>query len=272
MSNTLPSARVSRAQLCVVDAFTTEKFRGNPAAVCFLESEATESWMKQVAAELNLSETAFLLQVGEQWNIRWFTPTTEVDLCGHATLASAHALWELGKVPVTNPISFKTLRSGELRCERLNSEIVMDFPICRAHPTSAPEGLIEALGCDIRWIGKSDYDYLIEVANEAVVRSLSPDMRLLAEIPSRGFIVTAGSNGPFDFVSRFFAPGAGIPEDPVTGSAHCTLGPYWSMKRGKQSLVGWQSSARGGTVTTTVREGRVSLGGSAVTVWIGSLS
>lgn len=271
MNNTQPAEGCLSPQICVVDAFTAEKFRGNPAAICFLSSSATEAWMQQIAAELNLSETAFLLKDGDQWNIRWFTPRTEVDLCGHATLASAHALWELGKVPQSSPISFKTMRSGELRCERVDTEIVMNFPICRAHQASAPEGLVEALGCDVRWIGKSDYDYLIEVANEAVVRSLAPDLRSLAEIPSRGFIVTANSSGPFDFVSRFFAPGAGIPEDPVTGSAHCTLAPYWAQKRGKQTLLGWQASARGGRVSATVLGERVLLGGNAVTIWLGSL-
>lgn len=262
---------MSHVEICVVDAFASEKFRGNPAAICFLEAPATDAWRQAVAAEMNLSETAFLEPHAEGWSLRWFTPSTEVALCGHATLASAHALWESGRAPALQPISFFTRRSGTLVCSQSGTEIRMDFPSCPAVQESAPEGLLEALGCDMRWVGRTEFDYLIEVANEAVVRSLKPDFRALAELPVRGFIVTAPSTAPFDFVSRFFAPAAGVPEDPVTGSAHCSLSPYWAARLGRTRLNGWQASARGGAVGVELNGNRVQLSGKAVTVWRGKL-
>lgn len=257
--------------ICVVDAFTSHKFRGNPAAVCFLDHAESESWMQQVAAELNLSETAFLVPQNRAWLLRWFTPTTEVALCGHATLASAHALWESEKAAASDSITFQTLHSGQLICQRSQRGIEMDFPICPVAPCPPYQGLREALGCDINWSGRSEHDYLLEVANEAVVRGLKPDLRILAEMPIRGVIVTARSNDGYDFVSRFFAPAAGIAEDPVTGSAHCSLAPYWADRLGRLSLTGWQASSRGGEVHMEVRGNRVQLGGRAVTVWRGTL-
>lgn len=260
--------------ISVIDAFTTEKFRGNPAAVCVLAESAPDAWMQQVAAELNLSETAFLLPEADQWLLRWFTPTTEVALCGHATLASAHALWESGRSKVDRPIDFRTLKSGILTCRRDDAGVVMDFPVRQAAAASPPDGLQEALGCDLRWCGRSAYDLLVEVANEAVVRGLKPDFRALSELPVRGVIVTAlaSAGGSHDFVSRFFAPGAGVPEDPVTGSAHCTLAPYWATRLGRNRLRAWQVSARGGEVRTELAGDRVHLGGGAVTVWRGELA
>lgn len=256
----------------VIDAFTAEKFRGNPAAVCFLPDQVPDSWMQQVAAELNLSETAFLLPEANQWLLRWFTPTTEVALCGHATLASAHALWESGRAAKQDPIHFRTLKSGVLTCRRNGSSIAMDFPVRPATAAAPPDGLQEALGCDLRWCGRSTYDYLVEVANEAVVRGLKPDFRALAELPVRGVIVTATAGGDYDFVSRFFAPGAGVPEDPVTGSAHCTLAPYWAARLSRNRLRGWQASARGGEVRVELDGDRVQLAGDSVTVWRGELA
>lgn len=255
----------------VIDAFASERFRGNPAAVCTLPEPAAVEWMQQVAAELNLSETAFLALREEGWELRWFTPATEVALCGHATLASAHVLWESGRVAATAPIRFHTLESGHLICIKRAGVIETDFPACQAEPVPTPNGLNEALGCDIKWCGRTRYDYLVEVANEAIVRGLKPDLQAVAELPVRGVIVTARGGGGFDFVSRFFAPAAGVSEDPVTGSAHCSLGPYWAAVLGRKKFRAWQASARGGEVRVECLGDRVKLGGTAVTVWRGEL-
>jgi len=259
----------------VVDAFTARPFEGNPAAVCLLAAPAEESWMRQVARELNLSETAFLHREGGSFALRWFTPAAEVDLCGHATLASAHWLWESGAAAGAEAIAFET-RSGTLTAVRTGPWIAMDFP---AKPASeavpgaghAPK-LAQALGTAPVAFAVSQFDALVEVASEAVVRALRPDVGALAALPYRGVIVTARASSPgFDFVSRFFAPAVGVPEDPVTGSAHCVLGPYWHRKLGKSDLLAYQASARGGVVRVGVRGDRVLLGGQAVTVWRGEL-
>ncbi len=257
--------------ICVVDAFTTEKFRGNPAAVCLLSTGADESWMQQVAAEMNLSETAFLVPQGDGWELRWFTPKAEVALCGHATLASAHALWESGRLSPEARAIFHTLQSGMLTCVRRNGRIEMDFPTRAATAAALPAGLAEALGASPVWTGRSTYDYLCELADEDAVRTLQPDHAALANLPVRGVIVTARGSGEHDFVSRFFAPGVGVAEDPVTGSAHCTLAPFWAERLGKSSMRAWQASARGGEVHVRVEGDRVALGGQAVTVWRGEL-
>lgn len=257
--------------ICVVDSFASEKFRGNPAAVCLLPAPADPVWMQQVAAELNLSETAFLVPQAGGWQLRWFTPTIEVALCGHATLASAHALWESGRLAPDAPAIFHTLRSGVLTCVRRGSLIEMDFPARPAEPAESLPGLSEALGTNPVWIGRSAYDYLCELADEATVRSLRPDHSALRKLPVRGVIVTARGQDGHDFVSRFFAPGAGVAEDPVTGSAHCTLAPFWAGRFGKTELRAWQASARGGEVHMRVTGDRVHLGGRAITVWKGEL-
>ena len=257
--------------ICVVDAFTSEKFRGNPAAVCVLPAPADEAWMQHVAAELNLSETAFLAPRPDGWDLRWFTPVIEVALCGHATLASAHALWESGRLAPAATARFHTLQSGVLTCVQRDGLIEMDFPARPAEATEPPPGLAEALGALPVWVGRSAYDYLCELAGEAAVRALRPDHIALAKLPARGVIVTArGSNG-YDFVSRFFAPGSGVAEDPVTGSAHCTLAPFWAAKLGQTAMRAWQASARGGEVRVRVAGDRVMLGGHTVTVWRGEL-
>lgn len=256
-----------------VDAFTDRAFAGNPAAVCLLSEPREEDWMQAVAREMNLSATAFLHPEGEDgaWRLRWFTPAVEVELCGHATLASAHVLWETGTLPGDGPAHFHT-RSGLLTAERRGDWIELDFPARTAEPTPAPPGLAEALGVEPLWVGKSRYDYLLELASEAAVRSLDPDHRRLAILPVRGVIVTArAENAPFDFVSRFFAPGAGVDEDPVTGSAHCTLGPYWAAHLGKSELLAFQASSRGGVVRVRMEGERVKLGGQAVLVLRGEL-
>ena len=255
-----------------VDAFTDRPFAGNPAAVCVLTESRDAAWMQNVAAEMNLAETAFLLKQADLFNLRWFTPTIEVDLCGHATLASAHVLWEAGYLKPDQPARFST-RSGLLTCERKGDWIEMDFPAEPEEKTSPPPSLEKALGITARYVGKNRFDYLVEVDSEDTVRKLKPNCALLGEIPTRGVIVTSRASSPgFDFVSRFFAPRAGIPEDPVTGSAHCSLGPFWKNRLHKDEFVAYQASLRGGVVRVRVAGNRVFLGGQAVTVLRGELT
>jgi len=254
-----------------IDAFTDKPFAGNPAAVCLMDSPRDERWMQLVAREMNLSETAFLYPTSDGYNLRWFTPEVEVEMCGHATLASAHHLWESGRAKPEHTLRFHT-RSGLLTASLRGDLIVLDFPARPATEVSPPPGLFDALGVTGTFVGKSTYDYLVEVASEEIVRAVSPNQRQLKSMGVRGVIITAKStSSEFDIVSRFFAPGAGIDEDPVTGSAHCTLGPYWAPKLGKTELRAFQASARGGALTVTVRGDRVLLGGHAVTILRGQL-
>jgi PhzF family phenazine biosynthesis protein len=221
-----------------VDAFTDRPFTGNPAAVCILSESEPDWWMQDVAREMNLSETAFLLPHEEGYDLRWFTPSTEVDLCGHATLASAHVLWEDGHLPPGETARFHT-RSGILLATRLDDWIEMDFPAKPATEAPAPDHLAEALGVQPIWVGRSAFDYLVALEDEKQVRTLHPDFSLLRRIDVRGVIVTAVATGnSYDFVSRFFAPRVGIDEDPVTGSAHCVLAPFWSERLGRDEHVG----------------------------------
>ncbi len=256
-----------------VDAFTERPFAGNPAAVCVLERERDASWMQTLAAEMNLSETAFLLQIGDGWSLRWFTPKAEVALCGHATLASAHVLWESGRLAADAPALFHTL-SGRLTARRAQEWIELDFPERRESPHEALPELFAALGVEPVYFGKNAYDYFVEVATAQEVRDLAPDFAALAKLPVRGVIVTATADAGsgHDFVSRFFAPGVGVPEDPVTGSAHCCLAPYWGEKLGKGEMVGFQASPRGGTVRVRLAGERVILAGRAVTIVAGELA
>lgn len=254
-----------------VDAFTSAPFGGNPAAVCVLPGPADEKWMQSVAAEMNLSETAFLHRENEGFRLRWFTPTVEVDLCGHATLASAHVLWEDGHLPRGERARFQT-RSGTLTAESRDGFIELDFPASPTTSASIPDGLAAGLGVPFAFVGTTPFDYLVEVESETVVRAIRPDLSALGRIPTRGIIVTARASTPgFDFVSRFFGPQCGVPEDPVTGSAHCALGPYWRARLGKDDFVAHQASQRGGDVRVSVRGERVKLGGQAVTVLRGEL-
>ncbi|HXW97848.1 MAG TPA: PhzF family phenazine biosynthesis protein [Gemmatimonadales bacterium] len=259
--------------ITVVDAFTDRPFTGNPAAVCVLPGPAPEQWMRNVAREMNLSETAFLHRTGEDFSLRWFTPTVEVDLCGHATVASAHVLWQEAHLASDAMARFQT-RSGLLTARRDGNLIVLDFPVKLATPTDPPPELLPALGVTgARWIGKNQFDYLVEVADEQTVRALSPDHATLARLPVRGVIVTsrADAGRGYDFVSRFFAPGSGIAEDPVTGSAHTALTPYWRAILGRDRMIGYQASPRGGTVHVEYHGDRVHLGGQAVTILRGIL-
>ena len=254
-----------------VDAFTDTPFAGNPAAVCLLPAPRDEGWMQKVAREMNLSETAFLVPQADGYALRWFTPAVEVALCGHATLASAHVLWEDGHLPPGRQARFHT-KSGLLTGDRAGEWIELDFPAKREEPAPAPAGLAEALGAAPKYIGRNQFDYLVEVDGEATVRGLKPDQGALAALPVRGVIVTARADSPgYDFVSRFFAPGSGVAEDPVTGSAHCALGPFWQSRLGKRELVAYQASPRGGVVRVRVAGERVILGGKAVTVLRGEL-
>jgi PhzF family phenazine biosynthesis protein len=256
--------------LYTVDAFASERFTGNPAGVCLLTSARDEKWMLSVAREVNASETAFAVPQGADFRLRWFSPAVEIDLCGHATLATAHVLWETGKLDATIPARFHT-RSGLLTCTRKNEWILMDFPTKEIEAAAAPQELVQAVGAKLVGSGKNDMDWLLELESEEVVRALQPDLAALAKLPVRGVMVTARAAPPHDFVSRFFAPRVGVPEDPVTGSAHCALAPYWGAKLGKTDLVGWQASRRGGEVRMRLSGARVLLGGRALTVVRGEL-
>jgi PhzF family phenazine biosynthesis protein len=255
-----------------VDAFTDRPFAGNPAAVCVLDKARPDAWMKDVAREMNLSETAFLVPQNGEYQLRWLTPAVEVDLCGHATLASAHVLWEDGHLPEGRQARFHT-RSGLLTADREGEWIEMDFPAKIATPAEPPEDLLPGLGAErANFTGKNAFDFLVEVESDAAVRGLQPDHTRLRRLGVRGVVVTARSATPeFDFISRFFAPGAGVDEDPVTGSAHAALGPYWSKILGKTEFLAYQASARGGVVRVRVAGDRVKLGGQAVTVMTGEL-
>jgi predicted PhzF superfamily epimerase YddE/YHI9 len=258
--------------ITVVDAFTDHPFSGNPAAVCLLEIERPESWMHDVAREMNLSETAFLLPEENGFRLRWFTPSVEVDLCGHATLAAAHVLWESGVLGPRREARFHT-RSGLLTAVRREAWIELDFPAEPALPVATSVALDEILGVPAYLAGKNRMDYLVEVADEDAVAGLQPNFEALSRLDCRGVIVTSRAEGDeYDFVSRFFAPGVGIPEDPVTGSAHCCLGPYWGKRLGKRVMTGYQASARGGFVKVGLDGDRVKLGGKAVTVWLGEMA
>ena len=249
-----------------VDAFTSRPFTGNPAAVCVLPDERDAAWMQSVAQETNLAETAFLLPRTDGWGLRWFTPALEVDLCGHATLASAHVLWETNRLAADETARFHT-RSGLLTAVRRGDWIELDFPATPDEPAEPPADLVESLGLTPLYVGRSRFDYLVELENEDTVRELRPDFGLLKKIGGRGVIVTSRSAEPeWDFVSRFFAPAAGIDEDPVTGSAHCCLAPFWSRRLYKNSFRARQISARGGELKVELKGDRVGLAGQAVTV------
>jgi PhzF family phenazine biosynthesis protein len=264
-------------RICQVDAFTDRRFAGNPAAVCVLAEPPDETWMQNVAAEMNLSETAFAQRLGSgsKFNLRWFTPTKEVDLCGHATLATAHILWEEGHLPEGEPARFET-RSGLLTAQRGPDGIELDFPAEPVHEQVSESGQLDelqiALGVSIKFAGRNRFDLLVELENEEIVRTLRPDIRRLSQFPVRGVIVTGRSTSPeYHFVSRFFAPQVGVDEDPVCGSAHCCLGPYWAEKLDRVALVAHQVSCRGGVVKIRLAGPRVVLIGQAVTVLRGEL-
>ncbi len=254
-------------RIVTVDAFTNVAFAGNPAAVCVLDAPRPEEWMRNVAREMNLSETAFLVPRNGDFDLRWLTPSVEVDLCGHATVASAHVLWEDGHLPAGKQARFHT-RSGLLTADRRGDWIELDFPVKLAVPAEPPPELLPALGVKSPVaVTKNAFDYMVEVASEQELRAIAPDHTLLRKIPVRGVIVTTRSSTPnFDFISRFFAPGSGVDEDPATGSAHTALGPYWGAKLGKTEMTGFQASARGGVLRVRLNGDRIMIGGQAVTI------
>jgi PhzF family phenazine biosynthesis protein len=259
-------------KIYVVDAFTDQPFKGNPAGVCILQQPAVADWMQKFAAEMNHAETAFLVPQADGFQLRWFTPAVEVDLCGHATLASAFVLWSEGYLPQDRQARFHT-KSGLLTADRRGDWIDLDFPSEPAKPIQMPPSeLANGLGVPLKFVGQNRMDYLVEVDNEDILRSVRPKCDILTRLSVRGVIVTAKASTPgYDFVSRFFAPAAGVPEDPVTGSAHCCLGPYWHRLLHKTELRGLQVSARSGVVEVGILGDRVSLSGQAVLVLRGEL-
>ena len=268
MTRTPPGRKYALFQ---VDAFADAPFTGNPAAVCILGRARSDAWMQNVAMEMNLSETAFLRQRHDGFDLRWFTPVAEVDLCGHATLASAHILFEIGRVAPEQVARFHT-RSGELTARRRDHGIEIDLPAEPPEPATPPPGLADALGATPRSVARNRLDYVAELASEDVVRGLAPDLARIREYETDGVIVTSLSDSPeLDFVSRYFAPRFGIDEDPVTGAAHCALGPYWSHRLGRSELSAFQASKRGGKVGLRLAGDRVHLIGGAVTVMRGEL-
>jgi PhzF family phenazine biosynthesis protein len=251
-----------------VDAFASKPFTGNPAAVCLLRDERPDAWMQAVGREFNLPATAFVTPRpgGDGFGLRWFTATAELELCGHGTLASAHALWDTGTLAAGEPARFHT-RGGVLTAIRRDGWIEMDFPAAMEQEETAPAELIEGLGVSPIYVGRSSLDYLVEVENEQAVRAVQPDFRRIAKLPVRGFIVTSRSESENDdFVSRFFCPARGIDEDSVTGSAHCCLATFWSRRSAKQTFTARQLSARGGVLKVTLDGTRVRLAGQALTV------
>jgi PhzF family phenazine biosynthesis protein len=258
--------------LHLIDAFASEPFAGNPAGVCLLDAWPSDAWLQAVAREMNQAETAFLHPAEDGYALRWFTPALEVDLCGHATLASAHFLWEEGHLERGRPARFHT-RSGLLTASLRNAWITLDFPATPVLPCTPPAQLLDSLAIEAAAVLRSRFDYFVVLEDPERVRRLTPDFRLLRQVETRGVVVTAPSDvSGVDFISRFFAPGAGVDEDPVTGSAHCALAPYWAAREGRRTLVGYQASARGGIVQVEDAGDRVYLSGQAVTVVKGMLT
>jgi len=254
-----------------VDAFAEEAFSGNPAAVVFLDGPRDDAWRAAAAREFNLSETAFVEAEGESFRLRWFTPTVEVPLCGHGTLAAAHALWESGRLPLDKEARFET-KSGPLTARRDGAWIILDLPSQPAAAAKPPKGLLDAIKDTPLWLGENESSFILELDSEETVRAAKPDLRALVAITPKALILTAAARRQqYDFVSRCFCPAEGIPEDPVTGSAHCALGPYWAGRLGKPVLSAFQASARGGHLLIRVKDTRVEVGGKALTVWKGSL-
>ncbi|MCX5792912.1 MAG: PhzF family phenazine biosynthesis protein [Elusimicrobia bacterium] len=252
-----------------VDAFTDKPFAGNPAAVVFLKTMPDEVWMLAVAREMNLSETAFLVPEKDGWRLRWFTPAVEVDLCGHATLASAHVIYENG-MPDDFTVRFYT-KSGPLSALKKEGGIELDLPLIPLEKAAAPAGLAAALGAEPEELARSGRHYVAELS-EAGVRALAPDFARLKALPMDDITVTARAGGEYDFVSRVFAPAEGLNEDPVTGSAHCALAYYWQAKLGKTEFNAYQASARGGSLRVKLAGGRVKITGAAVTIFRGELA
>ncbi|MBD2384676.1 PhzF family phenazine biosynthesis protein [Cylindrospermum sp. FACHB-282] len=256
-----------------VDAFTNKPFAGNPAAVCVLPFPQDEDWLQNVAMEMNLSETAFLVKQDDGFNLRWFTPMVEVPLCGHATLASAHVLWSEGHLSPDEVARFYT-KSGVLIAKLQGDWIELDFPVNHSQEIEAPSELSQALGVACKSVFQNSLGYLVEVESEELVRDMQPNFQMLKTLPVADVIVTSLTNpaSDYDFVSRFFAPGLGINEDPVTGAAHCCLAPFWRSRLNKDHFLAYQASSRGGVVKVSYGgDERVFLSGQAVTIMHGEL-
>ena len=274
MVETAMKKQTMKQQIIQVDAFTDRPFTGNPAAVCVLSSPQDEGWMQSVAKEMNLSETAFLLEQEREYSLRWFTPTTEVPLCGHATLASAHVLWTGGYASTGQELKFAT-KSGVLTAKYRDDWIELNFPVNRSQDIPPITKLGDALGVPLKTVSYNSLGYLVEVASPRQVRQLQPNFSLLKQLPISNVIVTskAEADSKYDFISRFFAPGLGIDEDPVTGAAHCCLAPYWRERLQKDRFLAYQASSRGGTVEINYDgSDRVFLAGQAITVMQGELT
>ena len=263
---------MSQLPLYQVDSFTDQPFKGNPAGVCLLDEPRPDEWMRSLAAEMALSETAFVIKTGDDFTLRWFTPTIEIDLCGHATLASAHILWQNGIVPEAEPIRFRT-RSGLLTISRSRDWIEMDFPARSYRSVAENEGVIDAVGAVPDEVYQSGENLMFVYEAEKTIQNISPNFSALGSYDYHGVIVTSPADSPqFDFVSRFFAPSIGINEDPVTGSSHCTLTPYWSERLRKTIMSALQVSSRGGVLKVRMSGERVYISGQAVTVFAASIS
>lgn len=259
-------------ELSIINTFTEQAFKGNPAAVCFLSDEKESSWMQTVAKELNLPTTAFIWFINDEYHLRWFTPSVEIPICGHGTLASAYFLWEKRYVDKARSIPFHT-KSGVIKAQLIDGWIQLQFPAIIEQNVVAPELLIKALGVEPVYVGKSRLDYLVEVESEEIVRNLKPNIDLIAQLPVRGVIVTSHSNAnEFDFVSRFFSPAQGIIEDYVNGSSHCCLGPYWKNKLHKTDFTAYQASERGGIIKIKVLGDEIFLSGKSITIFEGKLT
>ncbi|MFE4429128.1 PhzF family phenazine biosynthesis protein [Peribacillus butanolivorans] len=260
-------------ELTIINTFTDQPFRGNPAAVCFFSEEKNTEWMQQIAKETNLPVTAFIINLHKnECSLRWFTPSIEIPICGHGTLASSFFLWGKGYAQKNKPIVYQT-KSGVLTSKLVDGMVQLEFPSLIEKEAIAPDLLIKALGVVPTYVGQNKWDYLIEVQSEEIVRNLNPDIDLIAQLPIRGIIVTSQSDSSeYDFVSRFFSPAQGLNEDYVTGSAHCCLGPYWKSKLGKNIFQAYQASERGGVIKVEVVEDIVKLSGNAVTIFEGNLT
>ncbi len=259
-------------KLFTVDAFTDKMFSGNPAAVCLQETELEDSLLQNIAAEMNLSETAFVKKSDDGFGLRWFTPKSEVELCGHATLASAHILWQEGIIQQNDEAVFHTVFKGKLTAKKNGDEIILNFPVNAPVPADRNEQLEKALGVKAVNLAVTGHHYLVELDSEEEIRRVMPDFTLLGKLEKYGTIITAKTeNKNYDFVSRFFAPSKGIDEDPVTGSAHCVLAPYWSSKLNKKTMKALQASGREGRLSVTCEGERILIAGKAVTVLKGEI-
>jgi predicted PhzF superfamily epimerase YddE/YHI9 len=261
--------------LFLVDAFTREPFAGNPAGVCLLKAWRPDGWLQAIAAEMNVAETAFLVRSGRRFHLRWFTPAVEVPLCGHATLASAHVLFETGRAPDPERVVFDT-RSGELAAARSAGAVELDFPVVPVEECNPPDALAPALGRRPAYVGltafrpgRPDASYFCVFDREQDVRDIRPDLSTLRRLPASVIVTARAAAGRHAIVSRYFAPAVGIDEDPVTGSAHCALAAYWAPRLGRDRFLAWQASPRGGEIEVSLRGSRVGLCGHAVTVWSG---